>query len=102
MARCKRSIGAANEKVKGFFDLCRAPAERGTGGIIPQANVKQLMLREDVVRAAAAGQFHVYAIESLAQAIELPTGSAATTPMRQRPGRLPTRCTGKALPARTR
>ena len=67
-------IGGVNEKIEGFFDICN---ERGlTGGqgvIIPATNVKHLMLRWDVVHAAQTGQFHVYAVETVEQALELLT-----------------------------
>ena len=67
-------IGGVNEKIEGFFDICN---ERGlTGGqgvIIPATNVKHLMLRWDVVHAAQTGQFHVYAVETVDQALELLT-----------------------------
>ena len=69
-------IGGVNEKIEGFFDICR---ERGlTGGqgvLIPRANVKHLMLREDVVEAARQGKFHVYAVDTVDQAVELLTGT---------------------------
>jgi lon-related putative ATP-dependent protease len=69
-------IGGVNEKIEGFFDICR---ERGlTGGqgvLIPRANVKHLMLREDVVEAARQGKFHVYAVGTVDQAVELLTGT---------------------------
>ncbi|GAB6851518.1 Lon protease family protein [Paraburkholderia kururiensis] len=73
-----QAIGGVNEKIEGFFDLCRARGLTGEQGvIIPQANVKHLMLREDVVEAAAAGQFHIYAIATVDEAIGLLTGLPA-------------------------
>lgn len=68
-------IGGVNEKVEGFFDVC---AERGLTGdqgvLIPAANVKHLMLREDVRDAVAEGRFHVYPVEHVDQGMELLTG----------------------------
>ncbi len=71
-------VGGINEKIEGFFDLCRARGLNGEQGVlIPAANVKHLMLREDVVEAANRGEFHVYAVETIDQGIELLTGMQA-------------------------
>jgi len=71
-------IGAVNEKIEGFFDICNARGLTGEQGvIIPAANVKHLMLRHDVVEACAEHRFAVYAVESVDQAIELLTGVPA-------------------------
>ncbi|NOZ71548.1 MAG: AAA family ATPase [Chloroflexi bacterium] len=69
-------IGGVNEKVEGFFDACRLLGGlTGTQGVIlPQANVEHLMLRDDVVDAVAAGQFHLYPVASVDEALELLTG----------------------------
>jgi lon-related putative ATP-dependent protease len=76
-----QAIGAVNEKIEGFFDICAA---RGLGGaegvIIPAANVEHLMLREDVVAAAAGGKFNVYPVRHVDEAIELLTGVPAGDP----------------------
>jgi lon-related putative ATP-dependent protease len=73
-----QAIGAVNEKIEGFFDLCRARGLKGDQGvIIPEANVKNLMLREDVVAAVEQGKFAVYAVKSVDEGIELLTGVAA-------------------------
>ncbi|HEX5364834.1 MAG TPA: ATP-binding protein, partial [Gallionella sp.] len=73
-----QAIGAVNEKIEGFFDICNARGLSGKQGVlIPEANVKHLMLRHDVVAAAAAGKFHIYAVESVDQAIALLTGLSA-------------------------
>jgi predicted ATP-dependent protease len=73
-----QAIGGVNEKIEGFFDLCRA---RGLGGgqgvLIPRANVQHLMLREDVVAAVAEGKFAVYAVGTADEGIELLTGVPA-------------------------
>lgn len=73
-----QAIGAVNEKIEGFFDICSKRGLDGTQGVlIPAANVPHLMLRRDVVEAAAAGRFHVYAMETVDQAMALLTGAAA-------------------------
>jgi predicted ATP-dependent protease len=67
-----------NEKIEGFFDVCRARGLTGEQGVvIPRANVKHLMLREDVVEAARGGLFHVYAVGDADEAISLLTGLVA-------------------------
>ena len=73
-----QAIGGVNEKIEGFFDVCRARGLTGTQGVlIPQANVQHLMLRHDVVAACAAGQFSVYPITTIDEGIALLTGAAA-------------------------
>lgn len=73
-----QAIGGVNEKIEGFFDLCRARGLTGDqGAMIPASNVKNLMLRADIVEAAKAGQFHIYPIETIDQGIECLTGVAA-------------------------
>ncbi len=71
-------IGGVNEKIEGFFDVCQArglTSEQGV--IIPVANVQHLMLRQDIVAAVAAGQFHVYPVQTVDQAAEIVTGIPA-------------------------
>ncbi|MGA8148126.1 MAG: AAA family ATPase [Gallionellaceae bacterium] len=73
-----QAIGAVNEKIEGFFDICAARGLNGEQGVlIPAANVKHLMLRRDVVVAAEAGQFRIYAVENIDQAIAILTGVPA-------------------------
>jgi len=73
-----QAIGAVNEKIEGFFDICAARGLNGEQGVlIPAANVKHLMLRRDVVAAAEAGQFRIYAVENVDQAIATLTGLPA-------------------------
>jgi predicted ATP-dependent protease len=68
-------IGGVNEKIEGFFDLCKGRGLTGEQGvIIPQANVKHLMLRQDVVDAAARNEFHIYAITTADEGIALMSG----------------------------
>ena len=73
-----QAIGGVNEKIEGFFDVCRSRGLTGDQGVvIPAANVRHLMLRADVVQAVVEGRFHVHAIESVDQGIELLTGVTA-------------------------
>lgn len=73
-----QAIGAVNEKIEGFFDVCVARGLNGGQGVlIPAANVKHLMLRRDVVAATEAGQFQIYAVDHVDQAIALLTGVPA-------------------------
>ena len=76
-----QAIGAVNEKIEGYFDICNMRGLTGRQGVlIPASNVAHLMLRQDVVDAAKAGRFHVYAVETVDQALELLTGIAVGTP----------------------
>jgi predicted ATP-dependent protease len=71
-------IGGVNEKIEGFYDACRDIGLSGTQGvIIPYTNAGDLVLREDVVEVCATGQFSVYAIDTVQEAIELFTGMPA-------------------------
>jgi len=73
-----QAIGGVNEKIEGFFDVCARRGLTGEQGVlIPQANVKHLMLREDVVEACARGRFSVTPIATIDQGIEILTGLAA-------------------------
>jgi lon-related putative ATP-dependent protease len=73
-----QAVGSVNEKIEGFFDVCRARGLTGEHGVvIPAANAQHLMLRQDVVDAVAGGQFHVYPIETADEGIEILTGMAA-------------------------
>ncbi|MHC4587913.1 MAG: S16 family serine protease, partial [Planctomycetota bacterium] len=69
------AIGAVNEKIEGFFDTCcDVGTTDGAGVIIPRSNAGDLMLRHDVVEACREGRFHVYAVGTVHEAIELLTG----------------------------
>jgi len=71
-------IGGVNLKIEGFYDVCRARGLTGTQGVmIPVQNVKELMLRHDVVEAVRAGTFHIYAVSTIDDGIEILTGVAA-------------------------
>jgi lon-related putative ATP-dependent protease len=71
-------IGGVNQKIEGFFDVCRARELTGKQGVmIPHQNVEDLMLRKDVVEAVAAGKFHIYPVQTIDQGIEILTGRPA-------------------------
>ena len=73
-----QAIGAVNEKIEGFFDICRRRALTGTQGVlIPQANVQHLMLRRDVIDACAEGKFAIYPVNTIDEGIALLTGAPA-------------------------
>lgn len=68
-------IGGVNEKIEGFFDVCRQAGLTGEQGVlIPRANVKHLMLKREVVDAVEAGRFRVWAIDSVDEGLALLTG----------------------------
>jgi lon-related putative ATP-dependent protease len=73
-----QAIGGVNQKIEGFFDCCRHKGLSGDQGVmIPQSNVKDLMLRTDVVEAVQNGRYHIYAVENIDEGIEILTGVAA-------------------------
>jgi lon-related putative ATP-dependent protease len=73
-----QAIGGVNEKIEGFFDLCQARGLTGTQGVlIPESNVKHLMLRRDVITAVERGEFAIYPIATIDQGIEILTGKPA-------------------------
>ena len=74
-------IGGVNEKIEGFYELCKARGLDGRHGVvIPAASVRHMMLREDVVQAAAAGLFHIYAVKTVDDAMTVLTGVPAGEP----------------------
>ena len=73
-----QAIGGANEKIEGFFDVCRVAGLTGTQGVmIPASNVRNLILRSDVIEAVAQGKFHIYPIQTIDEGIALLSGVAA-------------------------
>jgi ATP-dependent Lon protease len=75
------AVGAVDEKVEGFFEACRDLGPLPTQGvIIPKSIAPDLMLRHDVVEACRAGEFHVYAVDTVQEALELLTGIPAGAP----------------------
>lgn len=73
-----QAIGGVNEKIEGYFRLCQSRGLTGEQGvIIPASNQLNLVLDQDVVTAVAAGQFHIYTVKTVDQALELLTGEVA-------------------------
>ena len=76
-----QAIGGVCEKIEGFFDICQARGLTGKEGvIIPAANVKELMLRSRVIKAVSEGEFKIYAVSHVEQALELLTDLSAGQP----------------------
>ncbi|MBW2572551.1 MAG: AAA family ATPase, partial [Deltaproteobacteria bacterium] len=76
-----QAIGGVNQKIEGFFDVCKAKGLSGKQGVlIPRANVKNLMLKKEVVDAVKKGLFHVYRVSTVEQGIEILTGAPAGVP----------------------
>jgi lon-related putative ATP-dependent protease len=75
-----QAIGGVNEKIEGFYDVCKARGLDGHQGVlVPRANVQHLMLREDVVEAVKSGKFAIHAVDTIDQGIEILTGIKAGT-----------------------
>jgi len=73
-----QAIGGVNEKIEGFLTSAGFKGLTGTQGVMmPESNVEDLMLREDVLEAVAAGKFHVWPVAKVEQGIEILTGSTA-------------------------
>lgn len=73
-----QAVGGVNEKVEGFFDICKERGLTGKQGVlVPQSNVKNLMLHPDVVKAAENGDFHVYGVSHIHEGMALLTGLSA-------------------------
>jgi ATP-dependent Lon protease len=71
-------IGGVNQKIEGFFDVCRSRGLTGRQGVlIPHQNVGDLMLRKDVVAAVQEGKFHIYPVQTIDQGVEILTGMPA-------------------------
>jgi len=74
-------IGGVNEKIEGFFDVCKQRGLTGEQGVlIPSSNVKHLMLRRDVIEAVENRQFSIYPVSEIDQCLELLTGTSAGSP----------------------
>jgi len=75
-----QAIGGVNEKIEGFFEICKTRGFTGSQGvIIPQSNVKNLMLNLEVRATVEAGKFHIWAIETIDEGIEILTGKDSET-----------------------
>lgn len=75
-----QAIGGVNPKIEGFYDCCRKIGLTGRQGVmIPESNIKDLMLRKDVVEAVKDGKFHVYAVKTIDEGMEILTDKEAGT-----------------------
>ncbi len=73
-----QAIGGVNEKIEGFFEVCKAKGLTGQQGVmIPDSNVQNLMLKEEVVEAVKAGKFNIYSVKTIDEGIEVLTGTKA-------------------------
>jgi lon-related putative ATP-dependent protease len=73
-----QAIGGVNEKIEGFFEVCKAKGMTGQQGVmIPESNVQNLMLKEEVVEAVKAGKFNIYSVKTIDEGIEVLTGTKA-------------------------
>jgi predicted ATP-dependent protease len=73
-----QAIGGVNEKIEGFFEVCKARGLTGDQGVMmPESNVQNLMLREEIVKAVEDGKFHIYSVKTIDEGIEILTGAKA-------------------------
>jgi predicted ATP-dependent protease len=76
-----QAIGGANEKIEGFFRVCKVVGLSGRQGVLlPRSNLRNLMLDREVVEAVERGQFHIYPVDNIEHGIELLTGYRAGSP----------------------
>jgi predicted ATP-dependent protease len=73
-----QAIGGVNEKIEGFFEVCKAKGFTGNQGVmIPESNVQNLMLKEEIVEAVKQKRFHIYSVKTIDEGIEILTGVKA-------------------------
>ncbi|MDH7594441.1 MAG: ATP-dependent protease, partial [Methanomicrobiales archaeon] len=73
-----QAIGGVNEKIEGYFEVCKARGLTGKQGVmIPSSNIQNLMLREEIIEAAKEGKFAIYPINTIDEGIEVLTGVKA-------------------------
>jgi predicted ATP-dependent protease len=73
-----QAIGGVNEKIEGFYKTCKQKGLTGEQGVlIPESNVDNLMLREEVIEAVEKGKFHIYPVKTIDEGIEILTGKKA-------------------------
>jgi lon-related putative ATP-dependent protease len=73
-----QAIGGANEKIEGFFEVCKAKSLTGKQGVmIPESNVQNLMLKEEIVDAVKEGKFHIFSVKTIDEGMEVLTGVKA-------------------------
>ena len=71
-------IGGVNEKIEGFFDICKAKGLTGKQGVmIPKSNVRHLMLNDEVIEAVKKDKFHIWPVSTIDEGIEILTGKKA-------------------------
>ena len=76
-----QAIGGVNQKVEGFFEVCKTKGLDGKQGVmIPSANVKNLMLKREVVEAVREKKFHIYQVSTVEEGVEILTGAPAGVP----------------------
>jgi lon-related putative ATP-dependent protease len=75
-----QAIGGVNEKIEGFYEVCKANGLTGTQGVlIPQSNVQNLVLKDEVLQAVENNQFHIYPVKTINEGMEVLTGMSAGT-----------------------
>jgi lon-related putative ATP-dependent protease len=73
-----QAIGGVNQKIEGFFAVCKEQGLTGDQGVlVPESNVQNLMLKDEVIEAVEAGKFHIYSVRTIEEGIELLTGVPA-------------------------
>jgi predicted ATP-dependent protease len=73
-----QAIGGVNEKIEGFYEVCKAKGLTGKqGAMVPESNVQNLMLKEEIVDAVKAGKFRIYSVKTITEGIEVLTGIKA-------------------------
>jgi lon-related putative ATP-dependent protease len=73
-----QAIGGVNEKIEGFFEVCKLNGLTGQQGVmIPESNVQNLMLKEEIIEAVKAGKFNIYSVKTIDEGIEFLTGTKA-------------------------
>jgi predicted ATP-dependent protease len=73
-----QAIGGINEKIEGFFEVCKAKGFTGRQGVMmPASNVQNLMLKEEIVEAVKEGKFHIYSVRTIDEGLEILTGVKA-------------------------
>ena len=73
-----QAIGAVNEKIEGFYHVCKQEGLNGRQGVVmPESNVKNLMLKDEILKAVKDKKFHIYPIKTIEEGIEILTGKPA-------------------------
>jgi predicted ATP-dependent protease len=77
-------IGGINEKIEGFYDVCESRGLTGDQGVVmPASNLKHLMVRKDIVDAVKKKQFRIFAVSTVDEAVQIPTGIPAGDQLKQ-------------------